>query len=486
MGRRWDERAGREAVGYLLEGLAPDQVLSFTDPACWTSLDQAVRRIWVHGWDGHAPQTSARLRTRQETALCHRDGHVRERALAAGPETSAFWYLVVLRCADWVEPVRLRARRLLAEHLRDRPEWTLHALTPLVLRVGRREQGAWARDLFEEALRAVPSLALDRVHGIRDNTWDSATRRLAARIVLDAGLLDARGLARHAAEALDPVLWRWWSDAALAAMAAGGTDDETVDILLGARAPLVRSAGVTALRRAGRAHEATRYLTDRSALVRACARWAVSQDGGDPHDRCLELCGDATTVVPYAVAGLAECGRRADAELLRPLLGHPVAAVRAQAVAGLRLLESVPVPDTLPLVDDPSAAVAREAARALLPYARRLPADRLTERLSPRWPAPTRRAAYRLLRARGGLIQLRSAVSLLSDAEPALRREAESAVQLRAWVLDVPPGDAEVDRLLRQCTHLFSDFVMSVLRTRVGLGATPHGAVPPPGPVPPY
>jgi hypothetical protein len=471
MGQHWDAAAGREAVGRLLEGLAPGEVLSLTDPACWTSLDQAVRAFGVHGWNGQGPQDSARLRTRPETALCHRDGHVRERALAAGPETSAFWYLVVLRCADWVEPVRLRARRLLAEHVREQPERALRELTPLVLRVGRRDEGAWARDLFEEALRAAPDLALDGVRGTGDAVWDTATRRLAARVVLDAGLLETRGLARHAAEALDPVLWRWWSDAALASMAAGGPDDEAVDILLGARAPLVRSAGVTALRRAGRAHEAIRYLTDRSGLVRACARWAVSQDGGDPHGRYLELCADAATVVPYAVAGLAECGRRADAGLLRPLLGHPVAAVRAQAVAGLRRLEAVPVEDVLRLVDDPSASVAREAARALLPYARRLPADRLTERLSPRWPAPTRRAAFRLLRMRGGLLQLRSAVSLLNDADPALRRNAESAVQLRTWVLDVPQGDAEVDRLLRQCPHLFSDFVMNGLRARVGLAA---------------
>ncbi|MGW7467093.1 hypothetical protein ACWGJT_20945 [Streptomyces xantholiticus] len=466
MGRRWDDTAGRKAVGHLLEGLTPSQVLNFDDPACWTSLDEAVRNLEVYRWDGHDPQISARLRARQETALCHRDGRVREGALAAGPGTPAFWYLLVVRCADWVEPVRVRARRMLAERLQEEPEWTLRALTPLVLRVGRREQGAWARDLFDEALRAAPALALDHLH----DTRDTATRRFAARVVLDAGLLDVRELARSAAETPDPVLWRWWSDAALATMAADGPDDEAVDTLLGARAPLVRSAGVTALRRAGRTQEASRYLTDRSSLVRACARWAVSQGGGDPHSRCLALCTDPATVRPPAVAGLAECGRRADAELLRLLMSHPVAAVRAQAVAGLRLLESVPVEDTLLLVDDPSAAVAREAARALLPYARRLPADRLTERLSPPWPTPTRRAAFRLLRACCGLIQLRAAVALLSDADPALRRNAESAVQLRAWMADVPPGDTEVDRLLRQCTHLFSDYVMGVLRARAGLG----------------
>ncbi|RSS82742.1 hypothetical protein EF918_05795 [Streptomyces sp. WAC06614] len=37
----------------------------------------------------------------------------------------------------------------------------------------------------------------------------------------------------------------------------------------------VRAAGVTVLRRAGRSAEATAHLTDRAAIVRACARgWA--------------------------------------------------------------------------------------------------------------------------------------------------------------------------------------------------------------------
>lgn len=477
MSRRWDDAAGREAVERLLEGRGAGDVLSFTDPACWTALDLAVRSFGRYLWNEYDPRATDRLRTRQETALCHPDGRVRESALAGTPEHPAFWYLVVVRCADWVEPVRLRARRLLAEHLRDEPERSLRALTPLVLRMGRREQGGWARDLWEETLRAVPHTARDLLH----DTGDTATRRLAARVVLEAGLLDARELARYAAGEQDAALWRPWSDGALAAMAADGTDgtdgaegtegadDETIDILLGARAPLVRSAGVTALRRAGRAHEAATHLTDRSGLVRACARWLFSKGGGDPHARYLELCGDPTTVEPYAVAGLAECGRRADAALLRPLLGHPVAGVRAQAVGGLRLLESVSVETVLPLLDDPSSAVVREATRALLPYTRRLPADLLTERLSPQRPAHVRRAAFRLLRAQGGLVQLRAAVAVLTDADARLRRNAESAVQLRRWVDDVPARDAEADRLLRQCTHLFSDYVMTVLRGRIGL-----------------
>lgn len=471
-GKRWDDAAGREAVGHLVRGLPASHVLDFDDPACWTALDHAVRDLGRYG-----SEPDHRLRSQPETALCHPDGRVREAALAAGGRTPAFWHLTVIRCADWVEPVRLRARRMLAERLAAEPEAALRTLTPLALRVGRRELGVWARELFEEALRAAPHLALAL---LGDFGRDTAARRLSARVVLDHGLLGVRELARHAADDLDPVLWRWWSDATLAVMAAEGPDDEAVDILLGAHAPLVRSAGVTALRRAGRAHEAVRHLADRSSLVRACARWLVSGSGGDAHAACAELCADPAALVPWAVTGLAECGRREDAALLRGFLTHPVAGVRAQAVVGLRLLQAVPQEDVRALLDDPSAAVAREAARALLPFARRLPVEALFERLSPERPAQTRRAAFRLLKEHGGVTELRAAVRLLTDADPGVRRNAAATVQERRWLEGLPYADlradeggvrAELDALLGRCTHLFSDYVMNVMRGHLGLRA---------------
>ncbi|MEU0395150.1 HEAT repeat domain-containing protein [Streptomyces sp. NPDC006208] len=461
-GTTWDARAGQEAALHLLRGARASDVLDWTNPAAWTALDQGVRSV---SW--HRRDLAARIRARPETALCHPDGRIREAALAEKPDTPALLPLVVIRCADWAEPVRRRARRMLAEALESAPEHTLCLLTPLVLRVGRREQGTWARELFVETLRTSPYPALPR---LRDST-DTATRRLAARITVDHGLLGAPELARRAVDDLDPVLWRLWSDAALAAMAADAVDDEAVDILLGARAPLVRSAGVTALRRAGRAREAVAHLTDRAALVRACARWVVHQNGGDPRPQYVELCTDPATVEPFAVSGLAECGHREDAALLRPLLTHPVAGVRAQAVGGLRQLDSTPVEALRPLLDDPSAAVAREVTWALLPHARRLPANWLGDRLSAWRPTHTRRAAFRLLKAQGGLSELSAAVALLADTDPRLRRCAESAVQQRRWLDEVPRGDAAVDGLLRQCTHLFSDYVMSGMRSRVGLSA---------------
>lgn len=450
----------RTAAWRLLGGEAAEEVLPCGGAASWTALDEELRDVLRYR--GAAPRHTASLPV---PALCHPDGRVREAALAHGPRTPSLWYLAVIRCADWAPPVRLRARALLEERLRTAPDETLRTLTPLVLRTGRRAEGEWALGLFRAAYEARPELAAARL----DDTRDTATRRLAARVVVTARRPGARELARRAAAELDPVLCRLWSDTALAVMAADGADDGAVDTLLAARAPMVRAAGVTALRRAGRTSEAAGRLADRSALVRACARWAYAQGGGDPHARYRELCADPASLAPGAVAGLAECGRRDDAALIGPLLAHASGAVRAAAVAGLRSLECAPPALVLPLLDDPFPAVVRRATEALLPYAPGLPAGELERRLAPACPTPVRRAAFRLLRARGGLDQLRAAVALTTDADPGLRGNAESAVQLRRWMRDVPPGSAEVAGLLDRCGHLFSDYVMAGVRRRVGL-----------------
>ncbi|MYV75148.1 hypothetical protein GT352_14605, partial [Streptomyces sp. SID1046] len=116
-------------------------------------------------------------------------------------------------------------------------------------------------------------------------------------------------------------------------------------------------------------------------------------------------------------------------------------------------------------------AVAREVARSLGASADRLPADWLMARIEPGRPSHTRRAAYRLLFARGGVAGLRASVALLADRDPALRTIAAQRVQ-SMWSPNRPPDlparDPEVGALLDRCTHLFSDHVMR--RMRYGLG----------------
>ncbi|MFJ8012248.1 HEAT repeat domain-containing protein [Streptomyces sp. NPDC096339] len=411
-------RAGRESAARLMDGGHPGHTpvpLPEGAAETWITFDQAVRDI-------HRFRYGTSYIGQDVVALCHPDGYVREGALRS-PEPAL--ELVAIRCTDWVPAVRKQARRVLHAVLDADPAGTVLRLTPLLLRLGRREHGAWALELLPAALRG------DRLRAELRESADLPTRRFAARLSLESGDFGARELARLASAELDPPTARMWADAALAAMAADGPDDQAVDFLLGAHIPMVRATGVTALRRAGRAAEAGEHLTDRSGLVRACARWAVRQDGGDPYASYRELVTDPARVTPYAVSGFAECARREDGPLLRALLGHPGGPVRAAAVAGLRLLDADDEQLLRPLLDDPSPAVAREVCRSLRATAGPLPADWLTARVAPDRPTHTRRAAFHLLRDQGGTAALRAAVTLLDVRDPGLRLLAEDTV--RTW-----------------------------------------------------
>ncbi|MFD7263017.1 HEAT repeat domain-containing protein [Streptomyces sp. NPDC059874] len=455
-GRPQQMRAGREAAERLAqaEGATEEAPGPDAGPDVWVSFERAIRE--------YAPGRGSDIALR----LCHRDGRIRAAALnAPNPPLP----LVAIRCTDWVPAVRALARPALTRALAADPAGTLRLLTPLVMRLGRREQGVWVLELFSAVLRG------EEAGGVLAELRDSAdlpTRRFAARLTLEDGRFDVRELAARARTEQDAVASSIWTDAALAAMAADGPDDAAVDDLLAGHLPMVRAAGVTALRGAGRAAEAVEYLADRSGQVRACARWLVRQDGGDPHARYRALVEDPARVTPYAVTGFAECGRREDAPLLRALLEHPAGGVRAAAVGGLRLLDVTDLALLRPLLDDPSPAVAREASLSLCSSAGQLPADWLLARMAPGRPAHLRLAAYRLAHARGGVEGLRASVELLTDQDAVLRRLAAQRIQ-SLYSYGRPPAlpmwDPEVGVLLDRCTHLFSHQVMNWMRSQLGL-----------------
>ncbi|MFJ8166025.1 HEAT repeat domain-containing protein [Streptomyces sp. NPDC096136] len=467
---------GRSAAGGLMRG---DTVpvagrLLGNGPEAWIAFDAEMRRL--QRFPG-APVT------RLEARLCHPDGRIRAAALAAWRNPPA--QLVLIRCADRVPQVRERARRVLgrvvAHHpvrTRDRalralnrpvaddPSLVLTALTPLALRLGGRAHGAWAVEQLEAALAGRYSLlAAWWRPGLPSTTWsrnsltvrqrddmlerlagsaDRPTRRFAARVALAGGRYGAGELARRAAAERDTATGRMWTDAALAALAAGGPDEGAVDALLGSRLPAVRAAGVTALRRAGRAAEADRYLADPAGSVRACARWLLRQGGGDPYEHYLALLTGPGRVGRYAVTGFAEVAGPQDTPLLRGLLEHPEGPVRGAALAALRRRGArVETPVLLALLEDPSASTAREAALHLLPAAERLDPAVLAALTGPQWRPHTRRAAFRLLHGRGGSAELRASVALLTDPDPGTRRRARERVAAWNWLSTLDEGEAQ-------------------------------------------
>lgn len=476
-----DVGSGGAAAGRLAHGAAVGDVLDVEDPEAWLALDQGVRADgwyyppdvtprWEQARGGRA--LTAALRGSEPLgapllvlALCHRDGRIRERALTEADRHPVVLPLVVVRCADWVGPVRDRARARLAQ---DIDEGTAVALAPLALRIGRRHRGAFAVDLIGDVLRRAPR---ERLLPLFAHT-DRAVRRFAYRIAVEERRLSPVELARTAARDEDIVVRNLCAEAALAAVAPDAYED-VLEPLLVARDPRARSVGVTALRRAGRPERAERFLADRSALVRACARYVVRQAGGDPSAWYRERCAEAgdPAVPPAAVIGLAECGERADAELLWPLTAHPVAAVRARAVAGLRALDVTDVPRLAALLDDPAPGVVREVTQALAPSARALDVERLTRGLDPGRPRHVRVSAFRLLTAHDGLVRLRAAVALLDDPDEKVRHWARQSVQRWRPTADVPPGTAEVGELLDRGRHLFSAYVLARRKWEAGLTA---------------
>ena len=434
-----------------------DEKIDVGEPLAWLRLDEALRR------ESYAP--SGLVASRLAIELCHRDGRIREAALEQVAGDPGLLPLLVVRCGDWVGQVRERARELLAEAL-DLD--TAVALAPLILLCGRRGRGAFAVDLLDEVLRRASREQLAPLL----TRADRAVRRHAHRLAVEEGLLSPAELARAAARDPDTVVQILCADAALAAVVKTGGYDEVLEPLLGARNPRARATGVTALRAAGLPERAEGFLGDRSGVVRACARYVVRQGGGDPLALYRAWCREAEPV-PGAVIGLAECGERRDAALLWPLVSHPAAAVRARALGGLRMLDVVDVRRMLPLLDDPAPGVVREATLALLPSAGLVPDGPLVERLAGEWPKGwprhVRVGAFRLLDARGGIVRLRAAVTVLDDPDERLRAWGAQVVQRWHPEEGMVPGDAEVGELLGRARHLFSEYVLTRRLWEAGL-----------------
>ncbi len=204
-----------------------------TDPESWIGLDFGVRtglaaagavpleRVAVRrrlSWDPDASLPTVTWHHRPGDAelafaLCHPDGRNREAALDHTEERPALLALVVIRCADWAEPVRERARVLLSQT----PPHQLAAHAALTLRIGRRPRGGFAGAAHRVGPAAQAEALLD--------SGDRATGRLAYRIAVERRLLPAARLAQTAARHRDVVVQDLCAEAAVAALGEGTFDE---------------------------------------------------------------------------------------------------------------------------------------------------------------------------------------------------------------------------------------------------------------------
>lgn len=373
-------------------------LLAAGDPRRWVEFDLAARRAW---WYGREARLSRRP-SRQELAeaACDGNGRLREAAverLAVSTDPEAL-PLLLLRCVDWVQPIRDLARPLVLSKLDER---AFRAMLTLIGVLRRRQVDEWMTTLFRQAL--TPRL-LDAALAVEDRE----TRRWVHGEAL--GLLSRERLLDIATRDEDFVVRALCGNSLL-------DRGECVEELLAGGATKVRVRALTLVDDA--AVEA--YLADRASAVRSMAQALVLKAGGDPaaHYRAMPVSFGM-------LAGLGETGTADDAELLAEQLtdGHP--RIRRAAVRGLRRI----APDSTavrPLLTDPSPAVTRQVVEFL----RGQFVDRslLQDLLATDRPLHTRRAAAALLRAWDSWTRLHTDLVLLADPDLA----AEAHQDIYAW-----------------------------------------------------
>ncbi|MFF4811091.1 hypothetical protein ACFY03_23065 [Micromonospora chersina] len=439
-----DAAAGRwEALNRLAEVLievdaAGDEVAARSALTLVAGVSGLVVRLDRHArqapWSGpHQDSALRRIGARFSVATSgpvamalasmHGDGRIRERAIAAmvdrpRPEVMPF---LVLRTGDWVKPVRDRARSGLALLLADDPVGYLPAVLPMSLRLDARLRGGFAVTQIRAALPSAPAEVWRGLLG----SGGRRQRRFVFDIVLAEGWLRLPDLVTYAETDWDVGIRVRAADAACREAVWTRRHDVLRRLARSGRAE-VRVVALTGLVRVGQDREAAACLDDDAPLVRAVARDAARRLGIDAREHYRTAAGAGEPALG-AIAGLAETGSAADAPLLRPLLTHSRARVRAQAVRGLRLLEAVVVHEVLPLLRDPSPAVTREVATALRPLTGALPPG-LPWQLLGDARVELRRAGYRFLRGHGVDVQLRAALVLTLDPDPRLAERGKADV----------------------------------------------------------
>ncbi|WP_225980855.1 HEAT repeat domain-containing protein [Micromonospora sp. B006] len=398
-------------------------------PGLVVRLDEHARSAPWYGrhrepaWRRVAGRSSAMPSGPVATALAsmHGDGRVRERAVAAmiaRPYAEVMPFLVV-RTADWVAPVRDRARAGLAVLLADDADVYLPAVLPMALRLE-----AWARAGFAVAqVRVAVLVAPEQLWRGLFASAGGRERRFVLDTVLARGGLRTPDLVTVAESDPDVRVRARAAEAACRDAVWTRRHDLLRRLARSARAE-VRVVALTGLARAGQDADVAGHLDDEAPLVRAVARDAARRLGRDAREH-YRAGVDADEPVVGAIAGLAETGSVADAPLLLRLLGHEKPEVRAQAVRGLRLLDAVVVGELVALVRDPSPAVVREVALALRPVAGALPPALLWELLRD-GRVELRRAGYKLLRGRGAGVELQAALILVADMDKRLAERGKA------------------------------------------------------------
>jgi HEAT repeat protein len=326
-----------------------DRLLRLLRPTDLRRLDQEIRTRWVYSsWAPTLkPKHVGKLVMKYDyplaaAAICsmHRSGFIREEAvrrLAALRTGEELPYLLI-RAADWVEPVR----EVATQSIRDRlvVDYVPVLIDNLVLLEGESFETGRAAALTPAIERllssgeALPQLLQAVSHP------DRGVRRAASRRALHAGS-DALDLLEAALDQDDVIVAGVIAESAIE-QAAEGERDALLQRLSTHPFGRIRQLALTARLRLfpdSATDVLGRALFDRQAGVRDVAQGALAKEGVDVAQRYREALG----VDPFiSLMGLGESGIKRDAGLAVPFLTAAETRVRRAAVRVISNLDPAP------------------------------------------------------------------------------------------------------------------------------------------------
>lgn len=274
---------------------------------------------------------------------CHADGHLREHALRLTQERPGHLAtaLVLIRCDDWVEPVRRTAEARLRQIAAADPGELFAHLELLFLLLDRQRirAGAW-NSIIEPALSS-PERSSERWRSLEGGS--SRHRRFMCELILRADPHHAEALALRTLQHPDPVI-ATWGIRELPRLSGFRMNDTLLAHALRHPHASVRAHALRA--RAHNPDETYRTLVkdclfDSSASVRSVAAYACHTLGLTPKTYWREaLDHDLEPNNRYALLGLSDSAEPGDLARIVPWLQHPTgelrcAALRAAVAAGI-------------------------------------------------------------------------------------------------------------------------------------------------------
>ncbi len=473
--RRFFESEDAEEIQGIIEELSPLDL---------AVLDQRARGYTEYGysrlrnWESLRPSDVGRLAHSQfATSLVglssfHFNGHVREAAVEelARHHSGKELPFLLIRLNDWVPQVRDVAAR--AARARIEPAYAAHFLANigLVLRLG--DCGRAEKQLVEDVRVLLKRPECKEVLRAGMASKDRTVRRTSFRLAAEAAPAERASIIRSVLDDPDAVTRSWAVRHFLPDVTPEELGELVGTMLADQFMPVRRDALWTvATKRSDLAVEPLRRaLLDSHRSMREMARHFLAIAGiADVRDFYADaIQKGAKPKLFSAICGMGETGKASDVALVAAHLRAPVPKLRrAAAYAVGKLGADSCVSALVGLLLDPSVSVSREALKALLPQARRLPVEDLETLFASDAAIHTRRNALTLILHVGKWRMLPVLLSACVDLDARIAGQATRA--LDNWFSNynrsfAEPTQTEMERIRTELAKVEAKLPSGVTR----------------------